>query len=88
MHEKAIINAIRARTDDPIILALLDSLLNARKQTYQNICVVIDNEICGDIFQIQHGQSDIVLSVGTDGIKNILFEQMGFTPDDALEMGL
>lgn len=86
MDEKEILEELKTRCTDPGTLSLIDALVSARKDAYKRICVAIDNEICGDIFQIQHGRSKSVVAVGTDAIKNIVFREMGFGPADALEM--
>lgn len=86
MDEKAILEELKTRCTDPGTLSLIGALENARKDAYRRICVSIDNEICGEIFQIQHGRGSSVVAVGTDAIKNIIFREMGFGPEDAMEL--
>lgn len=87
MSDTEIIDQLRLSVP-PQSQALLDMLAEAKKDTYRRIAAAIDNEITGDIFQVKYGgKSDSIVAVGTDGIKNIVFREMGFGPDDMLELG-
>lgn len=86
MREKLTRNKKAYNIDTYYMEQCLDRLIEARKDTYKRICQALDREIVGDIFRIQSGKADTVASVGTDAIKDILFREMGFTPDDGPEV--
>lgn len=96
MHEKELIERLRAilqaagtsgSVPSKPVLDLLDSLENARKDTYRKIAARIDNELCGEIFRIDPSLPGHVVSVGSDAVKDIIFQELGFTEKDALELG-
>ncbi len=70
--------------DDCILIA--DTLNQAHRAEYKRICNRFDKEVYGDIMCTKRGSSSEVESIGVDGLKTIVFEEMGFNADDRLEL--
>ena len=91
MSEKEIIDRLlELAQKNPEFLGLVIQLTEARRETYKRIAARLDRDITGEIFQVQRGRKPgqtSVIAVGTDGVKNIVFDEMGFGPEDVLSLG-
>ena len=61
---------------------LVSQLQDEHRDEYKRIALQLDLEICGEIMRIEHGSDSNVIGYGTEAIKNIVFDEMGFTSTD------
>lgn len=61
---------------------LLTHLKSAHRDEYKRIAFRCDTELYGDIMRLKYGTNSEVIGYGPDAVKDIVFDEMGFSPID------